>query len=273
MGCDHRCTFCIIPYGRGPSRFIPEGRVIDQVQTFVQQGYSEIVLTGVNITSWGMDCEEKKSLGDLVQKILHAVPDLQRLRLSSVDCAEIDCCLLDTMKYEPRLLPYFHFSLQSGDNMILKRMKRRHSREEALLVCAELLAHRKDAVFGADIITGFPTETEEHFQNSLALVSECHLTFLHVFPYSPRQGTPAARMPQVSRSLAKERAERLRDAGQRNKEIWLGNQIGKMAKILVERNGTGRTETFAEVVFAEKKESGSIVNTKILAADSQYLYA
>ena len=212
-GCDHRCTFCIIPYGRGNSRSVPAGVVVDQIRRLVDAGYNEVVLTGVDITSWGADLPKAPKLGDLVQRILKLVPDLPRLRISSIDSVEADPALIDAVADERRLMPHLHLSLQAGDDMILKRMKRRHLRDDAIRFCEDMRRARPDIIYGADIIAGFPTETDEMFENSLKLVEECGLTWLHVFPFSPRKGTPAARMPQLQKSVVKERAARLRAAG------------------------------------------------------------
>ncbi|MCK5575837.1 MAG: tRNA (N(6)-L-threonylcarbamoyladenosine(37)-C(2))-methylthiotransferase MtaB, partial [Sphingomonadales bacterium] len=234
-GCDHRCTFCIIPYGRGNSRSVPAGQVVEQIKRLVDKGYNEVVLTGVDITSWGSDQPGAPSLGRLVNVILEQVPDLPRLRLTSIDSIEVDPQLLDAITNHPRLMPHIHLSLQAGDNMILKRMKRRHLRDDAIRFCKDLKKARPDVVFGADIITGFPTETEEMFQNSLKLVEECDLTFLHVFPYSARKGTPAAKMPQVKKDIRKERAKRLRDLGEQQVQKLFQSLQGKRDCVLIER--------------------------------------
>lgn len=250
-GCDHRCTFCIIPYGRGNSRSVPVGEVITQVKRLVENGYQEVIITGVDITSYGPDLPGSPSLGTLCQKILKFVPDLKRLRLSSIDSIEADEALFQVITEEDRLMPHLHLSLQSGDNMILKRMKRRHSREDSLEFYRRIRAARPDVVFGADIIAGFPTETEEMFQNSLKMVEECDLTYLHVFPYSPREGTPAAKMPPVPKHIRKERAARLRALGQQQFDRYMTTQIGKVVSILVEKQDAsdqsviGHTEYFA----------------------------
>ena len=248
-GCDHRCTFCIIPYGRGNSRSVPMGVVVDQISRLVDNGYREIVLTGVDITSYGADLPGTPTLGTLTLKILKHVPALDRLRLSSIDSIEADPALMRAIGEEERLMPHLHLSLQSGDDMILKRMKRRHLRADTIRFCEEVRAMRPDVVFGADIIAGFPTETDAMFENSLAIVDECGLTHLHVFPFSPRQGTPAARMPQLERKLVKERAARLRDKGQCALETHLSAQIGATHSVLVEREGLGRTAQFTQVEF------------------------
>ncbi len=243
-GCDHRCTFCIIPFGRGPSRSVPMGLVVEQIKKLVANGYREIVLTGVDVTSYGPDLPGSPTLGKLVQQILRHVPDLPRLRISSIDSIEADPAFYDAMASDRRLMPHLHLSLQSGDDMILKRMKRRHSRADALDVVAKLRALRPDIVFGADIIAGFPTETDEMFENSLSFVTEADLTYLHVFPYSPRPGTPAARMPQVDGRVARERAARLRAVGEAQFDKLAASRIGRVESILLEKNGIGRQEQF-----------------------------
>jgi threonylcarbamoyladenosine tRNA methylthiotransferase MtaB len=246
-GCDHRCTFCIIPYGRGPSRSVPAGEVVAQVRKLVEAGYPEIVLTGVDMTSYGPDLPGSTSLGLLVQQVLKHVPELQRLRLSSIDQIEADAALLKVLADEPRLMPHLHLSLQAGDDMILKRMKRRHLSADAVRFCQEARRLRPDIVFGADLIAGFPTETDEMFANSLAHVDDCGLTYLHVFPFSPRKGTPAARMPQVAKPAVKARAAQLRARGDAALTAYLDQQIGRETDILLERATMGRTPQFAEV--------------------------
>ena len=262
-GCDHRCTFCIIPYGRGNSRSVPAGVVVDQIKRLVDRGYNEVVLTGVDLTSWGADLPSAPKLGDLVMRILKLVPDLNRLRISSIDSIEVDENLMQAIATEPRLMPHLHLSLQHGDDLILKRMKRRHLRDDAIRFCQEARRLRPDMTFGADIIAGFPTETEAHFENSLRLVQECDLTWLHVFPYSPREGTPAARMPQVNGTAIKTRAAQLRAAGDRQVEAHLAQQIGQTHQILMENPNMGRTAQFAEVTFATPQTEGAIVTAKI----------
>jgi threonylcarbamoyladenosine tRNA methylthiotransferase MtaB len=247
-GCDHRCTFCVIPYGRGNSRSVPIGEIARQVETLVAGGFHEIVLSGVDITSYGPDLPGQPTLGQMIRRVLAAVPTLTRLRLSSLDPAEIDEDLLRLIAEEPRLMPHLHLSLQAGDNLILKRMKRRHSREQAIAFAETVRRLRPDAIFGADFITGFPTETEAMFANTLKLVEACGLTYLHVFPYSPRPETPAARMPQVARQESKDRAARLRAAGQSALGRHLDSEIGAVRSVLIERNGFGRTEYFAPVL-------------------------
>jgi len=243
-GCDHRCTFCIIPFGRGNSRSVPMGAVVEDVRRLVANGYCEIVLTGVDITSYGADLPGAPKLGALVKQILKHVPELQRLRLSSIDSVEADRELLEAVTGEPRLMPHLHLSLQSGDDLILKRMKRRHDRAQAIALCRTLRRLRPDIVFGADLIAGFPTESEDMFRRSLDLVEECGLTYLHVFPFSARPGTPAAKMPPVAPALVKERARRLRLAGEEQLRRHHAGQIGKVLRVLTERGGLGRAADF-----------------------------
>jgi threonylcarbamoyladenosine tRNA methylthiotransferase MtaB len=262
-GCDHRCTFCIIPYGRGNSRSVPAGVIVDQIKRLVDRGYNEVVLTGVDMTSWGADLPAHPRLGDLVMRILRLVPDLARLRISSIDSIEADEMLMQAIATEPRLMPHLHLSLQAGDDMILKRMKRRHLRDDAIRFCEEARRLRPEITFGADIIAGFPTETDEMFENSLKLVDECGLTWLHVFPYSPRQNTPAARMPQVEKHKIKERAARLRLAGTERVSAHLKAQVGRRASVLLERPDMGRTEQFAEMRFQAPQQVGSIVDALV----------
>ncbi len=262
-GCDHRCTFCIIPYGRGNSRSVPAGVVVDQIKRLVDAGYNEVVLTGVDLTSWGADLPATPKLGDLVMRILKLVPDLPRLRISSIDSIEVDENLMQAIATEPRLMPHLHLSLQHGDDLILKRMKRRHLRDDAIQFCQDARKLRPDMTFGADIIAGFPTETEAMFANSLALVAECDLTWLHVFPYSPRPGTPAAKMPPVNGKFIKERAARLRASGKSQVERHLESQSGKTHHILMENNRLGRTEQFTEVVFDADQPESQIVTAQI----------
>ena len=272
-GCDHRCTFCIIPFGRGNSRSVAAGVVVDQIKRLVDRGYNEVVLTGVDLTSWGADLPGEPKLGDLVMRILRLVPDLPRLRISSIDSIEVDENLMQAIATEPRLMPHLHLSLQHGDNLILKRMKRRHLRDDAIAFCGEAKRLRPDMTFGADIIAGFPTETEAHFENSLRLVSECDLTWLHVFPYSPRQGTPAARMPQVDGATIKARAKRLRVAGEAAVSAHLWKQVGQIHNILMENPRMGRTEQFAEVVFDSDRPEGHIISVHITGQDGRQLTA
>ncbi|MBT3808878.1 MAG: tRNA (N(6)-L-threonylcarbamoyladenosine(37)-C(2))-methylthiotransferase MtaB [Rhodospirillaceae bacterium] len=271
-GCDHRCTFCIIPFGRGNSRSVPIGTIVEQVRTLVDHGVQEVVLSGVDMTSYGADLPGRPRAGQMIRRLLANVPDLPRLRLSSIDVAEIDDDLLHLIADEPRLMPHLHLSLQAGDDMILKRMKRRHSRAQAIAFCEQARRLRPDIVFGADLIAGFPTETDAMFAQSEALVAECGLTHLHVFPYSPRPETPAARMPQLDRSLIKKRAADLRAAGDRNLAAFLRDEVGQTRAVLLERPGMGRTEQFAEVVFEDTNAApGQIIDTRITGADGTRL--
>ncbi len=272
-GCDHRCTFCIIPFGRGNSRSVPAGVVVDQIRRLVDKGFNEVVLTGVDLTSWGGDLPAHPRLGDLVLRILRLVPDLPRLRISSIDQIEADDALMQAIATEPRLMPHLHLSLQHGDDLILKRMKRRHLRDDAIRFCEDARALRPDMVFGADIIAGFPTETEDMFANSLKLVEDCGLTFLHVFPYSPRNGTPAARMPQVKGPDIRSRAARLRAAGDARLALHLSQQSGQTHRILTESPRMGRTEQFTEVAFASDRPEGTIVTVTITGTTGQKLAA
>ena len=262
-GCDHRCTFCIIPYGRGNSRSVPAGVVVEQIARLVGNGFHEIVLTGVDMTSWGADLPGRPQLGNLVQRILRLVPDLARLRISSIDSIEADAALMDAMQDDMRLMPHLHLSLQSGDDMILKRMKRRHLRDDTIRFCEDMRRVRPDVVFGADIIAGFPTETDAMFENSLSIIDEAGLTHLHVFPFSPRKGTPAERMPQLDRGLVKERARLLRDKGQTVLDDFLNARQGERHSVLMETNGLGRTEQFTPVLV-ENVLPGSLVNARIV---------
>jgi threonylcarbamoyladenosine tRNA methylthiotransferase MtaB len=277
QGCDHRCTFCIIPYGRGNSRSVPLGEVVRQVRTLVEEGYAEVVLTGVDITSYGGDLPGKPALGQMVRRLLAQVPELKRLRLSSLDAIELDPDLKRLIAEEPRLMPHLHLSLQAGDDMILKRMKRRHSRADAVALCDELRQLRPGIVFGADLIAGFPTETDAMFENSLRLVEDCGLTWLHVFPYSARKGTPAAKMPQLPMALRKERAARLRAAGEAALSRFLDGQIGTTASVLIEKRRDdvrvmGRSESFAEVLLPGG-DVGSVVDVRITGRDGAALTA
>jgi threonylcarbamoyladenosine tRNA methylthiotransferase MtaB len=271
-GCDHRCTFCIIPYGRGNSRSVPMGAVVDQVKRLVGNGYAEVVLTGVDMTSFGADLPGAPKLGRLVRTVLRQVPDLKRLRLSSIDSIEADPELIEVIATERRLMPHLHLSLQAGDDMILKRMKRRHLRDDSIRFCAEIRAIRPDIVFGADIIAGFPTETEAMFGNSLKIIEECGLTYLHVFPFSPRKGTPAARMPQVDGATIKARAARLRAAGDAAYRRHLASLAGTRQSVLVEREGLGRTEGFT-LVAIDIGAPGEIVRATICGHDGERLIA
>jgi threonylcarbamoyladenosine tRNA methylthiotransferase MtaB len=278
-GCDHRCTFCIIPYGRGNSRSVPIADVVARCAALVAEGHQEIVLTGVDITSYGPDIgigigigeDGQSGLGALVRAILDGVPTLPRLRLSSIDAVEIDHKLLDMVIYEPRLMPHLHLSLQAGDDMILKRMKRRHSRAEAVAFCEKLKTARPDIAFGADLIAGFPTETDAMFENSRQLIADCDLSFVHVFPFSPRPNTPAARMPQLDGAVVKARAANLRAAAQSQLQNWLTRQHGKTAQVLVEKSGEGRAENFARIRLDEKYASGTLVNVTITGSDGLML--
>ncbi len=270
-GCDHRCTFCIIPYGRGPSRSVPAGQVVREIQGLVDAGYREVVLTGVDITSWGDDLPGHPTLGDLVRRILKLVPDLPRLRITSLDIAEADESLYRVMSEEERLMPHLHLSLQAGDPMVLKRMKRRHTPEQAVAFCDLIRRLRPDTVFGADLITGFPTETDAMFDNTLQHVADCGLTWLHVFPYSERPGTPAARMPAVDKALRKERAARLRAAGDAAVVDFLAARVGSRATVLVEAKGRGRSEHFAPVTTPAALSPGSLTDLTITASDGTTL--
>ena len=258
-GCDHRCTFCIIPYGRGNSRSVDPKNIIKQIKLLLEKNYKEIVLTGVDLTSYGSDFEKKISLSKLVKTILNRLPQLNRLRLSSLDIAEIDDELINLYGSEKRLLPHIHLSLQAGDNMILKRMKRRHSREDAINAIERIRAVRPDIVFGADLIAGFPTETEEMFLNSVRLIDECNITFLHVFPFSPRDGTPAARMPQLDREIIKKRAKILRNIGERKITEHYDKLKNKEINLIVESQNQGRSDTFAKVCLDDNFEEGKII--------------
>jgi threonylcarbamoyladenosine tRNA methylthiotransferase MtaB len=273
-GCDHRCTFCIIPYGRGNSRSVPMGAAVDQVKRLAANGYREVVLTGVDLTSYGPDLPGKPTLGKLVLSILREVPELDRLRLSSIDSIEADDDLMDAITNEPRLMPHFHLSLQHGDNLILKRMKRRHSRENSIRFCEEVRRLRPDAAFGADIIAGFPTETDAHFENSLRIIEECGLAHLHVFPFSPREGTPAARMPQLPREIVKQRARRLREAADAAWIRHMEHLAGTRQDVLIERDDIGRAADFSLVrVAGTAAAPGDIVPVIIDGNDGAMLIA
>jgi threonylcarbamoyladenosine tRNA methylthiotransferase MtaB len=272
-GCDHRCTFCIIPYGRGNSRSAAAGEVVEQVRRLAAQGYQEVVLTGVDVTSWGADLPGQPTLGQLVARILKLVPELPRLRLSSIDAAEIDPDLMRCLATEQRLMPYLHLSLQAGDDMILKRMKRRHLRADALKLVRDVRAVRPDTAFGADLIAGFPTETDEMFANTLSLVEEAGLAFLHVFPFSPRPGTPAARIPQSPKAVAKARAARLRAAGEAALARHLDAQVGRTLMGLVERPGVARAEDFTEIAFVGEAPTGEITDLRVTGHDGRMLLA
>ena len=262
-GCDHRCTFCIIPYGRGPSRSVPAGHVVNEIRTLVGAGYNEVVLTGVDMTSYGGDLPGQPKLGRLVRQILRHVPELPRLRLSSIDQVEIDDDLMWAIAHEERLMPHLHLSLQAGDNMILKRMKRRHLREDAIAFCEAARAARPDIVFGADLIAGFPTETDDMFANTLDVVDACGLTYLHVFPFSPREGTPAARMPQLNKATIKDRASRLRAKGRQVLEKYEASLDGSLSRVIVETAVTARTPHFTEVALDTPCTPGSLTDVTL----------
>lgn len=272
-GCDHRCTFCIIPFGRGPSRSVPMGDVVAQVRRLVEGGYNEIVLTGVDMTSYGADLPGRPKLGTLVMKVLAHAPDLQRLRLSSIDQVEVDEDLMRALAEEPRLMPHLHLSMQAGHDLTLKRMKRRHLRQDAIDFCQEARRLRPEIVFGADLIAGFPTETEEMFQATLDVVDDCELTYLHVFPYSPRPGTPAARMPQVKRETIKARAGRLREHGEAALKRHLRDQVGRTVDVLLERPDIGRTPDFSEVRLSRPHEAGQTVRARLTGVEGRHLLA
>ena len=271
QGCDHRCTFCIIPYGRGPNRSVPIGVLVQQVQNLVAKGFREVVLTGVDVTAYGADLPGSPSLGQMIRRLLACLPELPRLRLSSLDVAEVDADLWRLIADEPRLMPHLHLSLQAGADLILKRMKRRHLRGQAIEFCREARRLRPDITFGADLIAGFPTETEDHFLQSLDLVEECGLTWLHVFPYSAREGTPAARMPQLPGNIRKERAARLRAAGEHAVASYLASRVGREERILVEQPGMGRTEGFATVRLDPTLAEGSLAKRIITGVAGQHL--
>ena len=270
-GCDHRCTFCIIPFGRGNSRSVPAGVIVDQIKRLVDRGYNEVVLTGVDLTSWGADLPATPKLGDLVMRILKLTPDLPRLRISSIDSIEVDENLMQAIATEPRLMPHLHLSLQHGDDLILKRMKRRHLRDDAIRFCEDARKLRPEMTYGADVIVGFPTETGDMFANSLALIKECDLTWLHVFPYSPRRGTPAARMPLVNGEVIKKRASALRQVGAQQVVRHLFAQQGRVHRILMENPHMGRTEQFAEVRFATPQPESQIVNATVTGVSNNQL--
>ncbi len=270
-GCDHRCTFCIIPYGRGNSRSVPAGEIVGSVKSLVRQGYNEVVLTGVDLSSWGGDLPGTPPLGDLVRRILKLVPDLPRLRLSSIDPAEVDDVLFELLISDSRLSPYLHLSLQAGDDMILKRMKRRHTRIDSIDLCERLKAARPEFTFGADIIAGFPTETDEMFAKSLSIISEIGIPWLHVFPFSPRAGTPAAKIPPVNGNIVKARAKVLRDAGAAEKEKHLETRIGSADVALFEETGLGRLPDFSLVKVDNPAHAGSLAHVRIIDATSEHL--
>jgi len=270
-GCDHRCTFCIIPFGRGPSRSVPAGEVVTQIRHLVEGGCREVVLTGVDITAYGEDLPGSTTLGALARQILRHVPELERLRLSSIDQVEADAELMRAVAEEERLMPHLHLSMQAGDDMVLKRMKRRHRRVDAVRFCEDVRRVRPDVVFGADLIAGFPTETEEMFASSLSLVEDCGLTYLHVFPFSPRSGTPAARMPQVARSLVKERAGRLREKGAEALSRFLAAQAGSEVEVLMESDSMGRTRQFAEIRLPSAVPPGALLRARVSGHDGRRL--
>jgi len=270
-GCDHRCTFCIIPFGRGNSRSAAAGDVVAQIRKLCANGYREAVLTGVDITSWGHDLPGTPSFGWLVKQILKAVPELERLRVSSIDCIEADDHLFEVIAQEPRFMPHLHLSLQSGDDLILKRMKRRHARADAVAFCQQVRALRPDMVFGADFIAGFPTETDEMFAATLAMVEDCGLTHLHVFPYSPRPGTPAARMPQVAGPVIKARAKALREKGEAALRAHLEAQVGRTIVVLTERGGTGRAQDFTPVATPDRP-AGEMFGARVAGHDGARLF-
>jgi len=272
-GCDHRCTFCIIPFGRGNSRSVPMGAVIEEARRLCAHGYLEIVLTGVDLTAYGADLPGSPSLGTLVRKLLRMMPELPRLRLSSIDSIEADAELMHAIAEEERLMPHFHLSAQSGDDLILKRMKRRHSRRATIAFCEQVRRMRPDAAFGADLIAGFPTESEEMFDNTLKLVDDAGLTFLHVFPYSPRHGTPAARMPQLARATVRERANRLRVCGAQKLAIRLNDLVGGVQTVLVEEAGRGRTPCFVSARFRQQAEPGTLMRMRIISAAADHVMA
>jgi threonylcarbamoyladenosine tRNA methylthiotransferase MtaB len=272
-GCDHRCTFCIIPFGRGNSRSVPAGAVVEEVRRLVDNGYREAVLTGVDLTSYGADLPGAPKLGTLVRQILKGVAGLDRLRLSSLDCIEIDSALMAAFAEEARLMPHLHLSLQAGDDLVLKRMKRRHLRADAIALCRELRRCRPDMAFGADFIAGFPTETEDMFRRTVELIEECGLTYLHVFPYSPRPGTPAAQMPQVARAEVKDRARRLRAHGDAALRRHLDAEVGQVRRVLAELGDGGHSEHFTPVRFERAAEPGTIVRVRIIGHDGSRLIA
>jgi threonylcarbamoyladenosine tRNA methylthiotransferase MtaB len=273
-GCDHRCTFCIIPYGRGNSRSVPSGMVIDHIKHLVDQGFQEVVITGVDVTSYGYDLPGKPNLGHLVERILKFVPSLPRLRLSSIDGVEIDARLFELLTGEPRIMPHVHLSLQSGDNLILKRMKRRHNRELAIELVERMQSARPDIAIGADIIAGFPTEDDAMFENSLKLINDCNIVHAHIFPYSPKKGTPAANMPAVSPNTIKHRAKALRERGAQHRRAWLQSLAGSVQNIAVEKGGMGgHAENFAYVKLNSKAQEGAIVAAQVTAIKDDQLFA
>lgn len=273
-GCNHRCTFCIIPYGRGNSRSVPLGEIVAQVRALVQAGYNEVVFTGVDISDYGADLPGAPTFAQMIRRVLASVPELPRLRLSSIDAVEMDDAFFELLASEPRLMPHLHVSLQAGDDMVLKRMKRRHLRHHVVEFCARARSVRPDIAFGADIIAGFPTETDDMFDNTLRLVDEVGLRYLHIFPYSARKGTPAARMPQVPMALRKERAARLREAGARQHAEQLKAYVGKELTIVVEQGGlSGHSESFVQVKLPNAQMPGSLVKARIISAHDDYVMA
>ena len=276
QGCDHRCTFCIIPYGRGNNRSVPAGEIVERIKKIVKNGYKEVVLTGVDITDYGKDLPAQPTFSNLIKRILKLVPELEQLRLSSIDCAEIDEEFWDLLS-EKKLMPHFHISLQAGNNLILKRMKRRHTREMAISFCNKVLAIRKEATFGADLIAGFPTETNKMFKDTLDLIDECHLTHLHVFPYSPRENTPAARMPQVDRSTIKDRAKILRKKGEEKFKKYLEKKVGEKDLILIEKNqnkkSIGKDQNFFNAIINEEITEGDIIPCVYIGIENDMLMA
>jgi len=263
QGCDHRCTFCIIPFGRGPNRSVPMGQIVDRVKNLVERGFKEVVLTGVDVTSYGPDLPGAPSFGQMVRRLLSNVPELPRLRLSSLDPAAIDEDLLNVIENEPRLMPHFHLSLQSGEDMILKRMKRRHTVQNAISLADKIRELRPDAVLGADVIAGFPTETEEMFARTMETLERCHITFAHVFPFSPREGTPAARMPQLAGDVRKARARKIRSLGEAVLDDFMESRIGKTVSVLVEKNNHGHCEHYCPVQLTSDVIAGEIVSAKV----------
>lgn len=272
-GCDHRCTFCMIPFGRGNSRSVPVGVIVEQVRMLHAKGYKEIVLTGVDVTAYGADLPGAPTFAQMIRRLLSLVPELKRLRLSSIDVAEIDDDLFDLMATNKKLMPHFHISLQAGDDMILKRMKRRHNRKQVVEFCHALRKIRPEVSFGADIIAGFPTETDEMFENTRSLISEAGIQYLHVFPYSEREGTPAARMPQVPMNIRKERAAILRAEGAKELDKFFSQNLGSMVELLVEKNNMAHSENFIPVKLEGEFTSGQLVNAQLVSAFSEYMSA
>ena len=272
-GCDHRCTFCMIPYGRGNSRSVPIGVIAQQIRLLLAENYQEIVFTGVDVTAYGADLPGKPSFAQMIRRIFSLIPNLQRLRLSSIDVAEIDDELFDLFAHNPKVMPHFHISLQAGDNMILKRMKRRHNREQVVEFCNKLRILRPEVSFGADIIAGFPTETDEMFENTRRLISEAGLQYLHVFPYSEREGTPAARMPQVPKQIRKERAAILRAEGIKELHKFFARNVGKDVNVLVEKNNMAHTENFIPVKLDGEYGMGQIIKATLYSFEAEHMIA